>query len=243
MKTCSRCKADKDFYMFSKLKSSKDGFSYQCKECDRKCYKDNKDRIAKYRLDNKDKIADVRKKYYEKNKDKIAKYKKEYANINKEKLKQKRIDNKERIKEKMNEWRLKNKDKIKESRKQYRKDNKDKIKKYQEENKEKFDKYQKEWHKSEKGKASSANAIHKRRTITKQGDVTTQQILELKKAKHCYWCNISLKNKTIHIDHYVPLAKGGKHTLSNLVIACSKCNLNKNAKDPIEFANSVGKLM
>jgi 5-methylcytosine-specific restriction endonuclease McrA len=33
-----------------------------------------------------------------------------------------------------------------------------------------------------------------------------------------------------HQDHVVPLARGGKHALSNLVPACAKCNLRKSAK-------------
>ena len=93
-------------------------------------------------------------------------------------------------------------------------------------------------------KASAKNSKHKRRAIEKKGDVTSSQILELQNnAKTCYWCNVSLKNKNIHIDHYVPLSKGGMHTLNNLVVSCSKCNLTKNAKDPYSFAISIGKLL
>lgn len=60
-------------------------------------------------------------------------------------------------------------------------------------------------------------------------------------AKVCHWCGKKCA-KSYHIDHYVPLSKGGKHEISNLVIACPKCNIRKNAKDPYEFAASVGRL-
>lgn len=67
------------------------------------------------------------------------------------------------------------------------------------------------------------------------------------KCKKCtkvyYWCSCSLKNKTTHIDHYEPLSRGGAHTISNLVVSCSNCNLRKRAKDPIEFAQSIGRLL
>ena len=90
---------------------------------------------------------------------------------------------------------------------------------------------------------SFINHSNKRRSISKEGNVTTIQLSELKQtAKVCYWCGLSLKNKKVHIDHYIPLSKGGEHTLTNLVVSCQKCNLNKNAKDPIIFANSIGKL-
>jgi len=115
---------------------------------------------------------------------------------------------------------------------------------YQQANPEKIAERVKVYQKTPTYKASQKNARHKRRTITKQGDVTTQQLLDLTtKAKECYWCNTSLKNKSTHIDHYIPLSKGGEHTLNNLVVSCSKCNLTKHTKDPIKFANSIGKLL
>lgn len=59
--------------------------------------------------------------------------------------------------------------------------------------------------------------------------------------KVCYWCSKKCADE-YHIDHYHPLSKGGEHRVSNLVIACPTCNLRKNAKDPLEFAASVGRL-
>ncbi|MDY7525471.1 HNH endonuclease [Sphingomonas sp. 10B4] len=60
--------------------------------------------------------------------------------------------------------------------------------------------------------------------------------------KRCYWCGKACA-KSFHVDHYVPLARGGEHELHNLVIACPPCNLKKNAKDPFEFAQEVGRLL
>jgi 5-methylcytosine-specific restriction endonuclease McrA len=60
--------------------------------------------------------------------------------------------------------------------------------------------------------------------------------------KRCYWCGSDCAENR-HIDHYVPLSKGGKHELANLVIACGPCNLRKNAKDPLDFAREVGRLL
>lgn len=87
-------------------------------------------------------------------------------------------------------------------------------------------------------KANQAN----RRTVEKSGD-RPYAVLAWEKsvAKVCYWCNCKCKTK-YHVDHYTPLSKGGKHEVSNLVIACPTCNLRKSAKDPLEFAASVGRL-
>ena len=82
----------------------------------------------------------------------------------------------------------------------------------------------------------------RRRSQKAQGD-STAAIREWVKAarKVCYWCNSKCADD-YHIDHYQPLSKGGEHRISNLVIACPTCNLRKNAKDPLEFAASVGRL-
>ncbi len=59
----------------------------------------------------------------------------------------------------------------------------------------------------------------------------------------CYWCDKVVKNKSFHIDHYTPISKGGRNDTGNIVITCPTCNLRKNKKDPIKFANSIGKLL
>ena len=34
----------------------------------------------------------------------------------------------------------------------------------------------------------------------------------------------------LHVDHIIPLAKGGENVLSNLRALCSQCNLGKGSK-------------
>ena len=124
----------------------------------------------------------------------------------------------------------------------------DKRKKYDAEynkkNSEKKKQVAKEWVKNnpEKRKFIIFNYDSKRRAIKKTGDsfLIVKNWAE-NQNKICYWCNINCDDN-YHIDHYVPLAKGGEHKISNLVISCQKCNLTKNAKDPLEFAKEKGKL-
>lgn len=94
----------------------------------------------------------------------------------------------------------------------------------------------------EKRKAISMANKAKRRAIEKDGDPTSIIFAWVQSApKVCHWCNAKCKTK-YHVDHYHPLSKGGRHAVSNLVIACPTCNLRKSAKDPLEFAASVGRL-
>lgn len=115
---------------------------------------------------------------------------------------------------------------------------------YSKKNSEKKKQVAKEWMQNnpEKRKFITFNYDSKRRAIKKNGDgfMVVKKWAE-SQIKICYWCNISCDEK-YHIDHYVPLAKGGLHTIDNLVISCPTCNMTKNAKDPFRFANEKGRL-
>lgn len=56
--------------------------------------------------------------------------------------------------------------------------------------------------------------------------------------KQCFWCGID--GNDWHIDHFVPMSKGGPHHQDNLVISCPGCNLSKNDSDPLVFAANRG---
>ena len=45
------------------------------------------------------------------------------------------------------------------------------------------------------------------------------------------------------VDHIVPLAKGGPNDPSNLQMFCKPCNSSKGAKEPHEFAATLGRLL
>lgn len=46
------------------------------------------------------------------------------------------------------------------------------------------------------------------------------------KCKYC-GCDIS---KNFHIDHFIPISKGGRNSIDNLVLSCPPCNLSKGSK-------------
>jgi hypothetical protein len=63
-------------------------------------------------------------------------------------------------------------------------------------------------------------------------------------AGRCEYCRMhqSLQGATFHLEHIVPLSKGGRTELSNLAIACPGCNLAKSdrisARDPVTGKSS-----
>lgn len=69
----------------------------------------------------------------------------------------------------------------------------------------------------------------------------TRRIRKAQKGK-CAYCRQPLGNKP-HLDHIMPLAKGGSNAAANLQWLCADCNYRKSAKDPIVFARSIGRLL
>lgn len=56
----------------------------------------------------------------------------------------------------------------------------------------------------------------------------------------CYWCSKPV-DENYHLDHLIPLSRGGLHTINNVVISCPKCNVTKNNKTPDEFISYMAK--
>lgn len=56
----------------------------------------------------------------------------------------------------------------------------------------------------------------------------------------CHMCRKKCKPSEIHLDHVIPLSKGGPHTPENLRVACAKCNIAKGARACNEQLMLVG---
>jgi len=83
---------------------------------------------------------------------------------------------------------------------------------------------------------------HKRRALEMkaEGCFTAEDIRKIRKLQRerCYWCgNVLLDD--VHIDHRVPLSRGGSNAPGNLVIACQHCNLSKSDKLPHEWCGRL----
>jgi 5-methylcytosine-specific restriction endonuclease McrA len=76
------------------------------------------------------------------------------------------------------------------------------------------------------------------------GNHTANDILFLleKQRYKCANCSKSVR-KMRHVDHIMPLAKGGSNDRKNLQILCPPCNLSKRAKHPIDWARENGRLL
>ena len=88
------------------------------------------------------------------------------------------------------------------------------------------------------------NYKHRRRAILKgqESKATAKQIREaMSKAKgKCHYCRKKCK---LTIDHVIPIAGGGTHTLDNIVFACHDCNSHKRDLPANDFGNRFGLLL
>lgn len=84
----------------------------------------------------------------------------------------------------------------------------------------------------------SRGYTHTRRALKRatEGTHTAEDILiQLKRQKgRCYYCGEKCADK-YHVDHVIPLSRGGSNGPDNLVIACTHCNERKGTKLPHEW--------
>jgi 5-methylcytosine-specific restriction endonuclease McrA len=87
---------------------------------------------------------------------------------------------------------------------------------------------------------------HKRRTRISDagGSFTAEDIKEMLKRQRgkCIVCGMDIR-KNYHIDHIVPVSRGGSSNPNNLQLLCPRCNLTKHNKDNIEFMQQMGFLI
>lgn len=176
--------------------------------------------------------------YYKKNKksqiERIAKYQKNNIDKINKRRREKYEETKEAKIKAAKKWKEKNPEKVREAKRKhsikYREKISARVKKWREENPEKL---------------RSARARRKAKIRNASGDVASSDIKFIFKAQKgkCVSCMSDLNKTSYHIDHRIPLAKGGMHTKSNIDLLCPSCNLRKGAKHPVKFMQELGYLL
>lgn len=171
-----------------------------------------------------------------------------------------RKENAERYKKRRAESRRRNALKIKAANAKYRAKNRERIAEYfkriqprrseqlrvkRAEDGERIRKRERAWKKKNYAKVRAAAL--KRRALERgaRGEHTHADIEAILLAQNnkCAYCKANLKKVGRHIDHIIPLKRGGSNARSNLQALCAPCNLSKQARDPIDFAQARGLLL
>ena len=94
------------------------------------------------------------------------------------------------------------------------------------------------WSKTPKGRVSKNASLHryKARKKSSGGSFTVEDIKDLYATQggRCYYCRIDIE-AGYHIDHMLPISRGGTNGPENLALACAPCNLSKHTKTAEEF--------
>lgn len=228
MKACTTCGIEKANIEFA-IRSGMSRYS-KCQDCQLKALKEKSERIAaklrEYVPDSHEKIAAYRREYYKANSEKIAARAKEYNRKNAEKISQK-----------AREYRKANAERIADFMRQYQKNNAEKIAARV-----------REYNKRHPEKQASITRNYRARKRSAGGTHTALDIARIlgRQRGLCANCETELfksGKKKYHVDHIMPLARGGSNWPINLQCLCPTCNLSKNAKDPIEWAQQNGRLL
>ena len=175
-----------------------------------------------YRSKNPDRVKETRRAFYENHAVELRKIGSEY-----------RAKNRALILQRAVEYRRKNKHKKRIAAKRYRAENPEKVK-------------------AQSAAWAAANPeanrvrVQNRRARRKANGGTLSKglvgkLLVLQKGK-CACCGGKLQ-RGYHLDHITPLAKGGRNEDENMQLLTGICNMQKHAKDPIDFMQERGFLL
>lgn len=199
----------------------------------------------KYKSKNPEENRALYRLQYAKNREARKQCQRNYNERNRERNLQRYRDNREKEISRVLESRAKHLDHYQ----AYQKDYLRKYRKTHPVDKEKARKYAAEYHlKNKKKKADYEKAYrkanpeagrlkaHARRANMKCSKEESKNLREWAKRLAsktwigCYWCGVKVRFSECHLDHIVPLVKGGRHASDNLCVSCPKCNLTKGAQ-------------
>jgi hypothetical protein len=135
--------------------------------------------------------------------------------------------NPELVKERSDRWRKENPEYRKseywlEWDRKYCRENREKKtenqRRYRAENPERYRAYCRNYQAQKRANGGHVSAAELREQYERQGG-------------RCYWCSVEVGDD-FHLDHVIPLKRGGLHQIDNIVVSCPFCNASKHDKLP-----------
>lgn len=229
-RTCQRELPATDEYFYTR-----DGkLRTPCKSCIRAKYTEYysqnsegiKRRVKQYRISNAEKVSAKNKQWQENNPEKVKQYKVKWATRYYKDWYEANGDSiRERARNKVRDWRANNR----EQHRQY-------SGKWSKDNPEKRRRISQRYTKRHPDKVNSNTRNYRSRKRGAEGKHTAEDVqLQYKSQKGlCWWCGNPV-GEDYHVDHRIPLSRGGTNWPNNICIACATCNESKNNKLPYEW--------
>lgn len=235
LKTCTKCGESKPATTeyFHANKSGKYGLRAYCKEC-----------AAAYRVENKERVAEYMRLWHQANRERRN-----------EASRQRRAANPEKARQRFRVYYAANKEKVLAKNRAYyaaNKEHHDAITRAwyeanKEQHKERSRRYRLVHRDHLRERAAAWRAAHpeivrnytlryRARKQAAEGTHTAADIRAQYEQQNgrCYYCGCKVDD-SYHVDHVVPLSRGGTNWPDNLVIACRHCNVSKHNKLPHEW--------
>lgn len=101
------------------------------------------------------------------------------------------------------------------------------------------------WRARNKQKTSYYNRWTKmiRRGVEGKHSPSDLELILTRQKNRCVYCRTRLSPRTRHLDHIIPVARGGTNWPKNLQYLCVSCNLKKHTTAPAVFARKMGFLL
>jgi len=112
----------------------------------------------------------------------------------------------------------------------------ERTRRWAQENPERVVQYSLDWQKRNPDKCRYNSAA--RRVRKKENGVfaITENEKQMLLSNPCVECG---SNEKIHIDHIIPVSRGGRHSIGNLQTLCASCNMSKSDMLMIEWRNKT----
>lgn len=160
-----------------------------------------------------------------------------------------RIRNRDRLNAKIMEWRSVNADRYSAYRIRYQVENRARTRQrgvhWRLSNADRASSYGKAWRRLNPGEHARHEQNRRARIRAVGGELSTGLYKRLMAAQRgkCAACRSGIRSQRVHIDHIMPIARGGTNTDDNAQLLCRKCNLAKHAKHPVDFMQEIGFLL
>lgn len=142
--------------------------------------------------------------------------------------------NRERLDAQNKAWFEANKDRHRGYTRKWRENNADKIReysvRYQEENLERIREANRKHYQNNKDAAFARAATRRARKRGAFVERVSPQVVFDRDEGVCQICKEPIGDQVWHIDHVIPLAKGGLHCYANVQLSHGICNLQKHSK-------------